>query len=124
MQVKWSVCQGNIWCGFRALNLDYDLANTYGVYIIWMEGSIREIIYIGEGNIGERIRSHRNDLRFSNIRAGSYVTWAIVSGNLGKAIEAYLSARLNPRLGITESHTWPIIVNLPKWQPSLFYKTN
>ena len=86
MQVKWGVCRSNTWCGFRTLILEDDLDKSYGVYIIWMEASSRGIIYVGEGNIRERIRSHRNDLRFSNIWAGSYVTWARVNRNVIKGV--------------------------------------
>lgn len=113
MLLSWGKCKGGVWCSFRRLILDDDLNNSVGVYIIWTElYGYRRYEYVGQGNIGDRIRSHRNDLRFKDV--DGYVTWAKISDMHQRlAAEAYLSKKLIPAIGTVEHFSYELAVNLP-----------
>ena len=113
-QVYWGKCTGGAWCGFNSLNVDEFFDGKYGVYIIWRNIGNPQAIYVGQGNIGERIIAHRNSEAIQSWGWSSlYVTWAVVPHGEGLRIEAYLWNRLKPRVGHGQTHPNPITVNLP-----------
>ena len=116
MTLDWIKCQGNNWCSLNNLNLDSVNMHAEGVYIIWYWGSSRKVtpVYVGQGNIRERLTAHRNDPRIQNYAQQTlYVTWAHVSKAEIDGVEAYLGETLNPTIGKVYPQAIPISVNLP-----------
>ena len=54
MQVSWVKCSDN-WCGLKTVKLDKVTAS--GVYVIWTQ---RGYVYVGKGDIADRLQDHRN----------------------------------------------------------------
>ena len=114
-QVSWVKCDGSSWCPFRNVNL----ANVTGdgVYLIW-EPSTNTAVYVGQGNIAERIAAHRQNDGFRSFEGrtwqGLLVTWAYIS-DLGTrlGVEQYLADQYNPKLGERHPAGQAIEVNLP-----------
>jgi hypothetical protein len=67
---------------------------TRGVYIIWHEGAPSRVVYVGQGDIAERLACHRGEedilcyAKFGTLR----VTWAPLPESQRDGIEAYLAA--------------------------------
>lgn len=98
------------------------LLNASGVYIIWYEqfgGIIKQAVYVGQGNIDQRLSAHRNDLNIiqHSINHGKlYVAYAIEpSLNEQLGIENYLHDSLNPLESNKSSNQPSIPVQLP-WE--------
>ena len=118
MYVSWVKCDGDVWCGFDALNLDSDYFQNRpgGVYIIWHGGPNPHTVYVGQGDIKSRIQDHRLNTNIRNYGSlGLYVSWAIVAPSLRNGIEAYLADLLRPLVGTHHPITRHIVVNLPLW---------
>lgn len=115
LQLNWVKCQGDVWCKLKTVNLEhshFDLKN--GVYIIWHGGPNPRVVYVGKGNIKERLTQHRNDsriLRYSHFDL--YVTWASVIQSSRDGVEAYLASRWNPLVGSQHPTATHISVNSP-----------
>ena len=113
--LNWNKCEGNAWCPFLTVNLQHPhFQNLEGVYIIWHGGPNPATVYVGQGNIADRLRAHRterNILQYSSL--GLFVTWASVSAPLRDGIECYLAQTLNPKEGVAHPNCPPIGVNLP-----------
>lgn len=111
--LTWVKCQGNNWCGLNTVNLSSIDINLEGVYIIWYWGD-PTTVYVGQGNIRERITAHRNDPAIQNSTNNTlYVTWASVPKVDRDGVEAYLAETLNPIVGEKYPNAIPIHVNLP-----------
>ena len=115
MQLNWTRCQGDVWCKLNSVNLDHEhFNNRNGVYIIWHGGSTPAVVYVGQGNIKERITVHRKDQSIQHYEhLGLYVTWATVSKEHRDGVESYLADTWEPRVGIRHPHARPIGVNSP-----------
>ena len=116
MNLNWIKCEGNHWCSFLNLNLDHShFDNLEGVYIIWHSGQQPAVVYVGQGDIADRITSHRRDdkiLRFSHY--GLFVTWAQVVDDYARdGVELFLSQQLSPKVGQRYPDVLPIPVNFP-----------
>ncbi len=62
MQLNWTKCQGDVWCKLNSVNLGHEhFNNRHGVYMIWHGGSSPAVVYVGQGNIKDRIIEHRKD---------------------------------------------------------------
>ena len=116
LNLNWRKCEGDIWCPFDRLNLD-SVGNVSGVYVIWFEEFDEVfVVYVGQGDIVDRISDHRND---SEIQEYSnyfilYVSWAEVQKSNQSGVEKYLASNLAPLVG--KKHPTappPIEVNLP-----------
>lgn len=78
--------------------LKLDLSSSYfigkvGVYVIWyVTPTGGKAIYIGQGNIGERLKNHRENWRITQYsRNGQLkVTWAIISQEYLDRVESGL----------------------------------
>ena len=116
LSLNWIKCQGDVWCNFNAVNLDHIHFNdTEGVYIIWHGGANPKVVYVGKGNIRDRIKYHRER---SDIQQFSYlnlfVTWAKVKPEYQDGVEAYLANNWKPPIvGDRHPDTDPIFVNSP-----------
>ena len=80
MQLQWTKCQGEIWCKLNTVNLSHAHFNDKdGVYIIWHGGPNAATVYVGQGNIRDRLTQHRNNSLIQQYdKLGLYVTWASV----------------------------------------------
>jgi hypothetical protein len=117
MDLIWNRC-GNTpqWCNLLTLDLQHaHFNNMQGVYIIWHGGQTPWTVYVGQGNIAERLSQHRRDariLRYSPF--GLFVTWASVPNAAQRdGVERFLANRLSPREGDAHPQAVPIAVNLP-----------
>ena len=118
MQLKWIKCQGNVWCKLNAVNLKHEhFDNMHGVYIIWHGGTDPKVVYVGQGNIKERLSEHRRDQRIQqHDYLDLYVTWAAVLKEHRDGVELYLANNWNPIVSVHHPQTsLPIEVNSP-WQ--------
>ena len=115
MNLNWIKCEGNLWCPFLTLNIGHiHFSNLSGVYVIWHSGNDPATVYVGKGNIAERIQIHRNSeeiLRFSHL--GLFVVWAEVALTYQEGVERYLADSLKPKIGERYPNVTPIAVNFP-----------
>ena len=118
MQLNWNKCQGNVWCKLNAVNLNHEHFNNMdGVYVIWHGGTDPKVVYVGQGNIKERLTAHRSDKRIQQYDyLDLYVTWAAVPKEYRGAIELYLADTWSPKVGDRQPHTTPMPVNSPPVQ--------
>lgn len=114
IQVTWQKCgDDRHWCSFDKLRLDNLRAD--GVYIVWHGGSKPRVVYVGQGDVADRIAKHRNDPRITHYRryGGLYVTWASVPRNQQDSVERHLADRWNPLVGVAHPEVRPLAVNSP-----------
>ena len=113
--LKWIKCERNAWCPFLTVNLQHPhFRNLEGVYIIWYGGQTPWTVYVGQGNIADRIARHRSEpqiLQYSHL--GLFVTWASVIQPLRDGVEAYLADKLSPKAGEAHPQANVVAVNLP-----------
>jgi hypothetical protein len=115
MNVNWVKCEGQQWCNFQNLNLDHSHFNNLGgVYIIWHGGPQARVVRVGQGNIRDRLKAHRQDaeiLKYGNL--GLFTTWADVASSYRDGVERYLAEKWKPIVG-TKFPDVPVIeVNSP-----------
>lgn len=114
-QLNWTRCDGQVWCPFHTVNLgNYHFNGLEGVYVIWHGGMNPKTVYVGQGNIRDRLTSHRTDphiLQYST--HGLFVTWAEVDIRYRPGIERYLADMLTPLRGVQHPQVVPIPVNFP-----------
>lgn len=112
-QLIWCQCTGNVWCGFKTVNLSS--VTEEGVYMIWHGGNPARVVYVGQGDVAERIAQHRTRTDILNYEAHGtlYVTWASVPVAQRDGVERFLADHLNPLVGDAHPQAAPISVNLP-----------
>lgn len=115
MTLTWNKCQGDVWCNLNNVNLSHNhFDGMEGVYIIWHGGQSPAVVRVGQGNIRDRLQSHRED---TDIQAyahlGLYVTWASVAARERDGVEAFLAQQLIPLVGERFPQSLPMAVNLP-----------
>ncbi len=113
MQVNWLKCKGDVWCSFALLNLD--TVTESGIYIIWHAGNPGKVVYVGQGDVADRLSAHRNNTKITNYeRSGKlHVTWAAVPASQRDGVERYLANTWNPLVGEVHPDAVPIAVNSP-----------
>ena len=84
---------------------------SYGVYIIAKSSTY--VVYVGQGEIRDRISAHRGNVTITAHGPGLWAYWAEVSPASRDGVERYLADRLNPRVGSHHPNATPIQVNLP-----------
>lgn len=116
IQLDWRKCgRDGHWCSFHDLQLTM---KTRGVYIIWHEGALSRVLYVGQGDIAERLACHRREdeilyyAKFGTLR----VTWAPLPASQGDGIECYLADTWHPLVEGAHRNVLPIAVNFP-WSP-------
>ena len=112
MTISWVKCQGDIYCPLETVDLSN--VNTEGVYIIWHNASAR-VIYVGQGNIKDRLTVHRSSPEILNHRGSGLLltTWAVVADYRTRlSIERYLHRFYSPLVS-TCAPGPEITVNLP-----------
>ena len=115
MNLNWIKCQGNVWCKLYSVNLDHDHFNgKNGVYIIWHGGTEPKVVYVGQGNIRNRLNERRSDPRIQQYKyLDLYVTWATVYSQDCDGVEAYLADHWSPKVGERHPDARHIHVNSP-----------
>ena len=115
MDLHWVKCEGDKWCPFLTVNLAHQHFNGLrGVYIIWHGGQTPWTVYVGQGEIAERLAAHRLDpdiLQYSG--SGLFVTWAEVDVLSRDGVELFLGQQLRPRAAARFPQAMSIPVNLP-----------
>ena len=113
--LNWSKCEGDVWCSFLNVNLDHPYFHGLeGVYIIWHGGRNPWTVYVGQGNVKDRLTVHRGDQRILQYSPyGLLATWAAVNPDRRSGIERYLADTLTPRVGDSHPHAVPIPVTWP-----------
>jgi hypothetical protein len=107
IHVDWRKCEGQQWCSLDRVNLDK--IHEEGVYIIW---SGKQVVYVGQGIVRDRLASHRSDPRLTRFR-DKRVTWASVTKRDRDGVERFLADRLSPVVGEAHPDAPQIGVNLP-----------
>lgn len=115
MHVDWikNTTNGQ-WFDFLRLNLESSyFLDKRGVYVIWYTSpSQAKVIYVGQGNIGERLKEHRQNPSITHYSQYGQlkVSWAIIpNDNWLNGIEAYLADLYNP----TEAKNYPNVTRMP-----------
>lgn len=111
--LSWVKSTANTWLDFQTFNL---FANHgKGVYIIWHTGNPGRVVYVGQGDIAARLRSHRNksDITYYAKHGTLKVTWALLQAHQLDGVEIYLANRWNPLVGDAHPDVIPIAVNSP-----------
>lgn len=121
LQLEWFYKDGSDqYYELHSVRLDNPfLFGFRGVYIIWQIflGISPEAIYVGQGDIKERLRVHRSDARFDPYFSPEkplLVTWAEVPPRYIEGVEKYLYEKLTPIVGENRSRALSIPVNLPE----------
>ena len=113
--LDWVKCDGVKWCPLMTVNLTHQhFQGLGGVYIIWHGGQNPATVYVGQGDIAERIAAHRQEpdiLRFLSL--GLFVTWARVAAPNRNGIERFLANTLSPKVAFRFPQAVPTAVNLP-----------
>lgn len=115
MNLNWTKCSGEQWCRLLNLNIDHShFDGLEGVYIIWHGQPDPAVVYVGQGNIRDRLREHRQDPAILAYKDRElYVTWAKVDSAYRDAIEKYLAETWNPKVG--KNH--PVTISKPVNSP-------
>lgn len=113
--LHWITYQDGTWCDLFGLNLaDPAVRNAAGVYVIWKGGWSPETLWVGQGQIAERLAAHRAKPAFQGrYTEGVYVTWALVQPPYRDGVESYIFGALRPVLGQRTPTAVPLQVNLP-----------
>ena len=115
MQLNWVKCgsRSERFCPLETVILDD--VDTKGVYIIWHNTSAK-VIYVGQGDIKDRLKAHRRDPSILAHRGEGLllVTWAsIPDENERLGVESYLSRLYTPLATSVVPAAPSIAVNLP-----------
>ncbi len=95
--------------------VDLSEVRTIGVYMIWHAGNPGRVVRLGQGDIADRVGSHRADpsiTRYSQFGT-LYVTWAMVPRVHLDAVERYLADTWPPLVGSRFPEVAPLAVNSP-----------
>jgi hypothetical protein len=113
MQVNWVKSTENKWLPFESFELKN--VTDQGVYIIWHTGNPARVVYVGQGDIAERIGAHRtrDDILKYRQYGNLLVTWASVQLSYRDGVERYLADRYRPLVGEAYPDVQPIAVNSP-----------
>ena len=113
LQLTWGRCIGNRWCRLDTVDLSNEVFDGLeGVYLIWHGGN--QFVYVGQGDIRDRLGRHRNDPRIqAYAESGLYTSWASVPARQRDGVETYLSEVCQPLVGERRPDAVPIKVNLP-----------
>ncbi|MFA5090869.1 MAG: hypothetical protein WC510_07615 [Candidatus Omnitrophota bacterium] len=115
MKLNWIKCSGEQWCRLLYVNLLHQHFDGFeGIYIIWHGQPDPAVVYVGQGNIRERLTQHKQDhdiLAYQD--RGLLVTWARVDSANRDGIERFLAERWNPKVGHNYPLANPISVNSP-----------
>lgn len=116
MNIEWIKCKGDIWCELSKLDLNHDLLDVNGVYILFTEETNNGLIYVGYGNVKKELNRLVKDTAIAAFLSHRcYVTWAKVNVLSQVGIVNYLISRYRPKLNPKPPKGIPISVKLP-WE--------
>jgi hypothetical protein len=110
MRLHWFICKHEGWFPFWPVDLNKITAR--GVYIIWSP-SAKTVVKIGQGDVADRLRSHRQDPKTKAFGADLLVTCASVLKKDRSGVESFLTEQYCPALEDRYPTAIPIAVNLP-----------
>ena len=115
LHLSWGKCTGAQWCQLRSLNLQHPLfAGLRGLYIIWHGGSDPRVVYVGKGEIAERLEVHRTSPDILHYAPqGLFVTWSQIPEHQMNGVESFLVSALSPLENKQSPKFPPVSVNLP-----------
>jgi hypothetical protein len=114
VQVEWQKCDdGNGWCRLADVNLG-SVGDGDGVYIIWTDHG--RVLYVGQGKVRDRLRTHRTDPRIQQFSDGGlWVTWAFLADPATRdGVERHLADQFAPSVGEAHPRVFPLAVNHPR----------
>ena len=113
MLLQWIKCTGDEWCSLTRLNLG--TVSDHGVYVIWHGGNSPHVVYVGQGDVADRLLNHRKDIKITRHaqKGVLYVTWASVPVAQRDGIERYLADRYSPLEGEYHPVAVALAVNSP-----------
>ena len=109
MQVTWTK-------GFELNSAKLETLKANGVYIVYQAGNPPSTIFVGKGDIAQRLREHKTEQRFeSHRRTGNLlVTYASVPAQSQEGVEKTLARLLAPKIDERRPESvQEIEVNLP-----------
>ena len=111
MNVTWIKSTTGTWLPLNNVNLGD--VKTFGIYVIWHEGNPARIVYVGQGDIKDRLTFHQMNPKVQKYAAAGMlrVTWAAVSAAQVDGVERYLADKLRPLVGEAHPNAAPIAVN-------------
>lgn len=115
MYLTWIKCTGEQWCQLLNLNLTHShFDGLEGIYIIWHGQPNPAVVYVGQGNIRDRLTQHRQDPAILAYESQTlHVTWAKVDSVHRDGIERFLAESWKPKVG----HNYPLATSLPVNSP-------
>ena len=115
MQLVWNRCEGDKWCPFLTVNLAHPYLRGFeGIYVIWHGGQQPATVYVGQGNIADRLSEHRNNPQIRQFAPlGLFVTWSRVDKTSRDGVERFLADNLSPKVGSHHPAVPLIQVNFP-----------
>ncbi len=121
MKLDWLYQNNNDYYRLNSVDLSHEhFDELEGIYIIWCEiDGVIQTVYIGQGEIRNRLYVHRNDVRIQHYAPYTlYVAWAKASKEDLDGIEKYLQDLLEPLVKEREIEADPI----PVIRPPILYK--
>lgn len=117
--VRWVRPTSTSWYELNTVDLGTNpFDEMRGVYLIWCEVKplpLVVVIYVGQGNIRERLSDHRQNPEIQAWGQSDtlFVTWAEVGNDDLLGVEAFLAKTYRPRVGQHNDSVRHIPVNLP-----------
>lgn len=117
LRLHWHKCTeytgDEAWC--RLADLDLSTVKEHGVYAIWCADSPPYYVYVGQGNVADRLEDHLDDVDIlTHENNGTLmVTWATVPQSHRDGVERFLADKLRPFMGHRYPDARPIEVNRP-----------
>ena len=113
LQLVWRKCNPGVWCSFT--RVDLDKIDDEGVYVIWHGGNDPRVVYVGQGDVVDRLRRHRQDKAIlqHERKGGLYVTWTAVPEHDRSGVERFLADVYKPLEGDVHPNVSAIQVNSP-----------
>lgn len=121
LTLNWARTSANTWPAFDTLEMPR-AGSGDGVYIIWWGNTDPDVLYVGAGDVGDRLWYRAGDHRLVDYqRSGLHLscTWAAVDPRQIHGVERFLGDKLQPRFSEKFPQVTPIPVNLP-WHSSGF----
>ena len=118
VEVSWNTFRWNVYDGTMSIHMNI-FGVPKGIYIIWYIDIWGNpvTVYVGQGNIKQRLRNHRLDpaIRNHNFKE-LYVSWTpILYLYLRNSVERYLGETLKPLVGSDYPVAMKRYVKLP-WE--------
>jgi GH43 family beta-xylosidase len=115
LNLSWAKCTDGSWCAFDTVDLSS--IRAYGVYVIWRASntpaSPSAVVYVGQGQIAQRLAEHRSDPGLFRYGPRLFVTWAEVAPVFSGGVEVYLARQLRPLEAARLPLAMAVEVNLP-----------